>query len=106
MFSFMLIICVGEAVYVDDMPSPMNCLYGSFIYSTEPFARIKNIAFKSKERPDGVVEVITFRDIPEIGANVGSKTIFGVESLFADEVTQCAGQRIALVVIPCLNDII
>ncbi|PHU14053.1 Indole-3-acetaldehyde oxidase [Capsicum chinense] len=28
----------GEAVYVDDIPSPPNCLHGAFIYSTKPLA--------------------------------------------------------------------
>ncbi|GMN46984.1 hypothetical protein TIFTF001_016161 [Ficus carica] len=88
----------GEAVYVDDIPSPYACLYGAFIYSTEPFARVKSIKFETKEQPEGVFEVITFRDIPEAGENVGSKHIFGTEPLFGDDITQCAGQRLALVV--------
>ena len=25
----------GEAVYVDDIPAPRDCLYGAFIYSTQ-----------------------------------------------------------------------
>ncbi|KAI7752788.1 hypothetical protein M8C21_021740, partial [Ambrosia artemisiifolia] len=29
----------GEAVFVDDIPSPLNCLHGAFIYSTKPLAR-------------------------------------------------------------------
>lgn len=88
----------GEAVYVDDIPSPTNCLHGSFIYSTKPLARVKSIKFKPHPHPDAVAAVITFKDIPEGGENIGSKTIFGTEPLFADELTQCAGQRLALVV--------
>ncbi|POO01417.1 Aldehyde oxidase/xanthine dehydrogenase [Trema orientale] len=88
----------GEAVYVDDIPSPLNCLYGAFIYSTKPFARVKSIKFKSKQQPNGVVDLITFKDIPKAGENVGSKTIFGTEPLFADDLTECAGQRLAIVV--------
>ncbi|KAG8098491.1 hypothetical protein GUJ93_ZPchr0013g34901 [Zizania palustris] len=30
----------GEAVYVDDIPAPKDCLYGAFIYSTHPHAEI------------------------------------------------------------------
>ncbi|KAK8645426.1 hypothetical protein V6N13_119256 [Hibiscus sabdariffa] len=30
---------VGEVVFVDDIPAPGNCLYGAFVYSTEPLAR-------------------------------------------------------------------
>ncbi|XP_002515837.2 abscisic-aldehyde oxidase isoform X1 [Ricinus communis] len=88
----------GEAVFVDDIPSPRNCLHGAFIYSTKPFARVKGIEFKSKSLPDGVSALISFRDIPEGGQNIGSKTMFGPEPLFADEFTQCCGQRLALVV--------
>ncbi|XP_022731818.1 indole-3-acetaldehyde oxidase-like [Durio zibethinus] len=86
----------GEAVYVDDIPSPTNCLHGAFIYSTEPLARVKGIKFNPGWSPDGVAALITVKDIP--GENVGLATIFGNEPLYADEVAQCAGDRIAFVV--------
>ncbi|XP_024455534.2 abscisic-aldehyde oxidase isoform X2 [Populus trichocarpa] len=88
----------GEAIFVDDIPSPMNCLYGAFIYSTKPFAKVKSIKFKSKSLPFGVAALICFKDIPKDGENIGSKSIFGAEPLFADEMTRYAGERIALVV--------
>ncbi|XVF47065.1 hypothetical protein PTKIN_Ptkin03bG0079100 [Pterospermum kingtungense] len=86
----------GEAVYVDDIPSPRNCLHGAFIYSTEPLARVKGINIKPVSSLDGVTTLISYKDIP--GDNVGAQTVFGTEPLFADELTQCAGQPIALVV--------
>nr|XP_043629363.1 indole-3-acetaldehyde oxidase-like [Erigeron canadensis] len=85
----------GEAVYVDDIPSPLNCLHGAFIYSTKPLARVEGIKLKSKT---DVNAVITFQDIPEGGDNIGSKCLFGPEPLFADELTESAGQRIAFLV--------
>ncbi|KAK9123011.1 hypothetical protein Sjap_012613 [Stephania japonica] len=88
----------GEAIYVDDIPSPKDCLYGAFIYSTRPLARIKAIRFKSRSVTRGVVRVITFKDIPEGGKNIGVKTIFGVGPLFADEITRCCGEPIGFVV--------
>ncbi|XP_031272240.1 abscisic-aldehyde oxidase-like isoform X2 [Pistacia vera] len=88
----------GEAVYVDDIPSPANCLYGAFVCSTKPLARIKGIEFKSKSATHGVSALISYKEIPDGGANVGSKTIFGAEPLFADELTRYAGQRVAFVV--------
>ncbi|CAH9100152.1 unnamed protein product [Cuscuta epithymum] len=88
----------GEAVYVDDIPSPLDCLYGAFIYSTRPFARVKGINFKSNLLPNGVVDVMTFKDVPSRGENIGAKTMFGPEPLFADNFTRCAGDRIAFVV--------
>ncbi|XP_060170001.1 abscisic-aldehyde oxidase-like [Lycium barbarum] len=88
----------GEAVYVDDIPSPPNCLHGAFIYSTKPLASIKGIQLESNRLTDGVTDVITFKDIPSGGANVGSITPFGPNPLFADDLARCAGDRIAVVV--------
>ena len=88
---------VGEAVFVDDIPAPSNCLYGAFVYSTEPLARVKGVKFKSGSPPVGVTALISVKDIP--GKNVGSASIFGEEPLYADELAQCAGDRIAFVVI-------
>ncbi|KAH8497895.1 hypothetical protein Peur_073163 [Populus x canadensis] len=88
----------GEAVFVDDIPSPTNCLHGAFIYSMKPYARVKHIKFKSKLLPDGVSGLISVRDIPKGGENRGCTTMFGTESLFADELTQYAGERLAFVV--------
>ncbi|CAN6993425.1 unnamed protein product [Brassica oleracea var. botrytis] len=88
----------GEAVYVDDIPSPENCLYGAFIYSTMPLARIKSIGFKENRVPEGVLGIITYKDIPKGGQNVGTKGFFASDLLFAEEVTHCAGQIIAFLV--------
>ncbi|KAI3822535.1 hypothetical protein L1987_10126 [Smallanthus sonchifolius] len=85
----------GEAVFVDDIPSPLNCLRGAFIYSIKPLARVKNIKLKSEK---DVNSVVTFHDIPKGGENVGAINRFGQEPLFSNELTQCAGQRIAFVV--------
>ncbi|CAH8309412.1 unnamed protein product [Eruca vesicaria subsp. sativa] len=88
----------GEAVYVDDIPSLPNCLHGAFIYSTKALARIKSIGFRGDVIPVGVLSVITFKDIPQAGQNVGYISMFGTGLLFAEEVTISAGQIIALVV--------
>ena len=93
-----LINYAGEAVYVDDIPSPTNCLHGAFIYSTKPFARVKGIKLKPQSVADRVSALISFKDIP--GENIGAKNRLGSEPLFADEFTRCAGQYIAFVVIP------
>lgn len=88
----------GEAVYVDDIPSPVNCLYGAFIYSTKPLARIKDITFRTKSLPDGVFALISSKDIPEGGANIGAGAFSYTEPLFADGLAECFGHRVALVV--------
>ena len=82
---------------MDDIPSPTNCLHGAFIYSTKPLARVKGIKLNPKSVADGVSALISFKDIP--GENIGCKTIFGTEPLFADDFTRCAGEYIAFVVI-------
>ncbi|RVW59079.1 Abscisic-aldehyde oxidase [Vitis vinifera] len=87
---------VGEAVYVDDIPSPTNCLHGAFIYGTKPLARVKGIKLNPKSVAAGVSALISFKDIP--GENIGCKTMFGTEPLFADDFTRCAGEYIAFVV--------
>jgi abscisic-aldehyde oxidase len=84
-------------VYVDDIPSPPFCLHGAFIYSTEPLARVKDINLRSSTQ-SGVSAVLTFKDIPAGGENVGAKTYFGFEPLFADDLARCAGDRVAFVV--------
>ncbi|GAB2262214.1 hypothetical protein Droror1_Dr00003211 [Drosera rotundifolia] len=88
----------GEAVYVDDIPSPANCLYGAYVYSTKPLAKVKDVTFPSESPPDGLAAIISFKDIPKEGVNIGSKTIFGSEPLFVEDLANSVGDRIALVV--------
>ncbi|RZC78957.1 hypothetical protein C5167_003225 [Papaver somniferum] len=88
----------GEAVYVDDIPSPKDCLHGAMICSKKPLAQIKNVELKSLPSPDGVVKVISLEDISKGGENVGSKTVFDTEPLFADGLAEFAGQMLGFVV--------
>jgi hypothetical protein len=89
----------GEAVYVDDIPAPKDCLYGAFIYSTHPHAHVKGINFKPSLASQKVITVITAKDIPSCGQNVGySYPMLGEEALFADPVAEFAGQKIGVVV--------
>ncbi|KAL6564919.1 aryl-alcohol oxidase 3 [Orobanche minor] len=88
----------GEAVYVDDIPSPPNCLHGAFICSTKPVARVKGISFKYHPEPSEVAAVISVKDIPREGENIGSLSMFGAEPLFAGDITRFAGDIIAFVV--------
>ncbi|XP_010685491.1 abscisic-aldehyde oxidase isoform X2 [Beta vulgaris subsp. vulgaris] len=88
----------GEAIYVDDIPSPEDCLHGAFIYSIKPLARVNCVRYESESFPVGVIDIVSYKDIPRGGKNIGAKTIFGMDSLFADDLTRCAGENIALVV--------
>lgn len=63
-----------------------------------PLARIKSIRFKHNTVPEGVLGIITYKDIPKGGQNVGTKGFFTSDLLFAEEITHCAGQIIAFLV--------
>ncbi|KAL0390714.1 UNVERIFIED_CONTAM: Indole-3-acetaldehyde oxidase, partial [Sesamum calycinum] len=88
----------GEAVYVDDIPSPPNCLHGALICSSKPLVRVKGISFDSKPKPTGVAAVISAKDIPNGGENIGGTAFFGSEPLFAGDIARFAGDVIAFVV--------
>ncbi|KAG2545361.1 hypothetical protein PVAP13_9KG426185 [Panicum virgatum] len=89
----------GEAVYVDDIPAPKDCLYGAFIYSTHPYAHVKGVNFKTSLASKKVIAVITAKDIPTGGENIGSTfPMLGDEPLFADPVAEFAGQNIGVVI--------
>ncbi|KAI3925009.1 hypothetical protein MKW92_020263 [Papaver armeniacum] len=81
----------GEAVYVDDIPSPKDCLHGAMICSKMALARIKNVGLKSLPSPDGVVKVVSLEDVPKGGENIGGNSIFGTEPLFADGLAEFGG---------------
>ncbi|RDX76625.1 Indole-3-acetaldehyde oxidase, partial [Mucuna pruriens] len=88
----------GEAVFVDDIPSPKNCLHGTYIYSAKPLARVKSIKLRPELKMDGVMDIFSSKDIPNGGKNTGSMTVFGQEPLFAEEIARCVGDRLAFVV--------
>nr|CAB3456309.1 unnamed protein product [Digitaria exilis] len=88
----------GEAVYVDDIPAPKNCLHGEFIYSTRPLSFVKNITFKSSLSSQKIIAVVSAKDIPKDGQNIGSMSMFGDEPLFGDPIAEFAGQALGVVI--------
>ena len=94
-----LFCTAGEAVYVDDIPAPKNCLYGEFIYSTQPLAYVKNIKFKPSLASEKVLTVVSAKDIPSGGQNIGSSFMFGDEPLFGSPVAEYSGQALGVVVL-------
>lgn len=88
----------GEAIYVDDIPSPRDCLYGAFVYSTRPLAHVKSIKFNPSLASQKVIAFVSAKDIPQGGENVGASTMFGTEPLFAHSLTESAGQPLGVVV--------
>lgn len=89
---------IGEAVFVDDIPSPPNCLHGAYVYSEKPLARITSIKLRQELELDGVRDILSSKDIPSGGENLGAKIFFGAETLFAEEIARCVGDRLAFVV--------
>lgn len=59
---------------------------------------MKNIRFSSNLLPNGVSSIITCNDIPRGGQNIGVKSMLGTETLFAEDLIESTGQRVALVV--------
>uniref|UniRef100_A0A0D9WXP8 FAD-binding PCMH-type domain-containing protein n=1 Tax=Leersia perrieri TaxID=77586 RepID=A0A0D9WXP8_9ORYZ len=89
----------GEAIYVDDIPAPKNCLYGEFIYSTQPLAYVKSIKFKDSLASKKVITLVGAKDIPTGGRNIGSTFLFGDEEpLFGDPIAEFAGQALGVVI--------
>uniref|UniRef100_J3MK08 aldehyde oxidase n=1 Tax=Oryza brachyantha TaxID=4533 RepID=J3MK08_ORYBR len=89
----------GEAVYVDDIPAPKNCLYGEFVYSTQPLASVKSINFKPSLASKKIITFVSAKDIPTGGRNIGSTFLFGDEEpLFADPIAEFAGQALGVVI--------
>ncbi|KAI5083880.1 hypothetical protein GOP47_0000049 [Adiantum capillus-veneris] len=88
----------GEAVYVDDIPSPDQCLFAAFVLSTKAAAKIKHIDTKEALASPGAVAFISADDIPEGGSNVGGALFFAVEKLFADNFAEYVGHPLGIMV--------
>ena len=54
----------GFAEYTDDISEPINTLYGAIGWSKKAHAQIKKIDLKDVRKSEGVVTVVTYKDIP------------------------------------------
>ena len=86
----------GEAVYVDDIPAPENCLHAAFVYSEKALAKIQNVDVQGALQTPGVVAYISAADIPSKGKNLGVK--MGDSRLFATDLVECIGHLMGLMV--------
>jgi len=59
----------GTADYVDDIKEPKTTLYAAIGYSRKAYALIKKIDLDQVRNSEGVVSVITQKDIPDGGKN-------------------------------------
>ena len=79
----------GFAEYTDDIKEPDNTLYGAIGWSKKAHAIIKKIDLKDVISSEGVVSVVTYKDIP--GRNdVGP--VFDGDPIFANSKAEFYGQ--------------
>ena len=85
----------GEAVYVDDMPELTGTLHAALGMSDRAHARIASLDLTVVRACDGVVEVLTAKDIP--GKNTCGP-ILNDDPILADDVVSYIGQPIFAVI--------
>jgi xanthine dehydrogenase large subunit len=85
----------GEALYIDDLPSPAGMLTAHVVVSPHAHARVLRIETEAAARMSGVHAVLLARDIP--GENQVGPVIHD-ELLLADGEVMCVGQSVALIV--------
>ncbi|KJZ71963.1 Xanthine dehydrogenase [Hirsutella minnesotensis 3608] len=86
----------GEAQYTDDIPPLKNELYGCYVLSTKPRAKIKSIDYSVALDMPGVVDYVDRSDMPSAEANKFGAPNFD-EVFFAEGEVHTAGQVIAMV---------
>ncbi len=88
-------LITGRALFTDDIPDPEGCLFLVTKRSDKAHAIIKSIDSSEAEKIEGVVRVITAKDIP--GENRYGKIIRDIPVLASDKVRSYA-DSVALVV--------
>ncbi|PYE39296.1 xanthine dehydrogenase molybdopterin binding subunit [Psychrobacter fozii] len=86
---------MGTATYVDDMLKPQGTLHLAIGKSTHAHARILSMDLDMVKAADGVIDVITFEDIP---AKTDIGPVFDGDPLMVDKVTEYVGQTLFVVV--------
>ncbi len=85
----------GQAVYVDDIPMPEDCLHVYIATSKHAHAKIGAVNFGVARESQGVVAVISGDDIPgtnDIGPVVSDEPLFALGA--AGGVVECEGQAL------------
>ena len=79
----------GFAKYTDDISEPLNTLHGAIGWSKKAHAKIKKIDLREVKESEGVISVITHKDIP--GRNdVGP--VFDGDPIFPKKKVEYFGQ--------------
>ena len=69
----------GYANYIDDLAEPEGTLYGAIGYSKKAHATISKLDLKEVWKSEGVISVVTYKDIPgrnDVGAVYDGDPIF------------------------------
>ncbi|MCD6543277.1 MAG: molybdopterin-dependent oxidoreductase, partial [Flavobacteriaceae bacterium] len=91
----------GESLFVDDIITKQNTLFGLVFDSTCAHGKISKIDYSQAEEIDGVIKIFTYKDIPGINQIGG---IIADEPLWAENEVHFAGQPIAFIV--AINELI
>lgn len=89
----------GEAVYVDDIPAPADCLHAAFVLSEKALAKLRKVDVQPGLQTPGTVAYISAADIPAKGKNIGvSLGALSRQALFATDLVECVGHLIGVMV--------
>ncbi|KAJ8736260.1 hypothetical protein PYW08_006916 [Mythimna loreyi] len=95
-----MIQCAGEAVYTDDTPAIKDEVFAALVLSTVAKADIESIDSSEVLKVDGVLAVLTSKDIPGVNSNVRADFLlfFENEELLASNKILYYNQPVAVVV--------
>lgn len=85
----------GESLFVDDLMTRQDTLYGLVFDSPKAHGKIKQVDYSKAEQVEGVVKIFTYKDI------LGENQIGGIipdEPLWAEDEVHFWGQPIAFIV--------
>jgi xanthine dehydrogenase large subunit len=85
----------GQAVYVDDIPTPEDCLHVYIAISTHAHANVGAVEFSTARQSEDVVAVISADDVPgtnDIGPVISDEPLFAIGA--AGGVVECEGQAL------------
>ena len=80
----------GEAIYTDDMPSPVGALYAGLVLSTKPHAKLLGVDPSEALKLEGVLRYVGSGDVPggnAIGAVVMDEEVFADSEVWTPLVT-------------------
>lgn len=98
-----VVICdsrlTGEAVYVDDVPAPADCLHAALVLSEKAKAKILKLDAEPGLQAPGAVAFISAADIPPTGQNLGVNLgALSKQALFATDIVESVGHLMGVMV--------